>query len=70
MSKGEETRERIIAKAAELFDQGGLAGTSLADLMQATGLEKGGIYRHFPSNEAAAAEAFDYAWEAAFRERM
>jgi TetR/AcrR family transcriptional regulator, transcriptional repressor for nem operon len=70
MSKGEETRERIIAKAAELFNQRGLEGTSLTDLMEATGLEKGGIYRHFPSKEAVAAEAFDYAWEAAFQERV
>jgi len=70
MSKGEATRERIIARAAELFNQHGLEGTSLADLMEATGLEKGGIYRHFPSKEAVAAEAFDYAWEAAFQERV
>ena len=42
----------------------------MADLMEATGLEKGGIYRHFPSKEAVAAEAFDYAWEEAFQERV
>jgi TetR/AcrR family transcriptional repressor of nem operon len=30
--------------------------------MEATGLEKGGIYRHFESKEELAAEAFDYAW--------
>jgi TetR/AcrR family transcriptional regulator, transcriptional repressor for nem operon len=70
MTKGDETRERIIAKAAELFNQRGLEGTSMADLMEATGLEKGGIYRHFPSKEAVAAEAFDYAWEEAFQERV
>jgi len=70
MSKGEQTRERIVAKAAELFNQRGLEGTSLADLMEATGLEKGGIYRHFPSKEAVAAEAFDYAWQTAFEDRV
>ena len=42
----------------------------MADLMEATRLEKGGIYRHFPSKEAVAAEAFDYAWEEAFQERV
>ena len=42
----------------------------MADLMEATGLEKGGIYRHFPSKEAVAAEGFDYAWEEAFQERV
>ena len=30
--------------------------------MEATGLEKGGIYRHFANKEELAAEAFDYAW--------
>ena len=42
----------------------------MADLMEATGLGKGGIYRHFASKEAVAAEAFDYAWEEAFQERV
>lgn len=70
MSKGDQTRERIIANAAELSNQRGLKGTSMADLMEATGLEKGGIYRHFPSKEAVAAEAFDYASEGAFQERV
>jgi len=70
MSKGDETRERIIAKAAELFNQRGLEGTSLADLMEATGLEKGGIYRHFPSKEAVAVEAFEYAWQMTLKTRM
>src|SRR6266478_10227713 len=37
----------------------------MADLMEATGLEKGGIYRHFSTKEELAAEAFDYAWQAA-----
>jgi len=30
--------------------------------MEATGLEKGGIYRHFASKQQLASEAFDYAW--------
>lgn len=42
----------------------------MADLMAATGLEKGGIYRHFSSKEELAAEAFDYAWKSAFETRM
>jgi TetR/AcrR family transcriptional repressor of nem operon len=61
-SKGEDTRQRIIAAAAPLFNQQGYAGCALKDIMDATGLEKGGIYRHFESKEELAAEAFDYAW--------
>jgi TetR/AcrR family transcriptional repressor of nem operon len=38
--------------------------------MRATGLEKGGIYRHFSSKEALAAEAFDYAWRETFDSRI
>jgi len=62
MNKGEETRQRIIAAAAPLFNKQGYAGCVLKDIMAATGLEKGGIYRHFDSKEEIAAEAFDYAW--------
>lgn len=62
MSKGNETRQRIIAAAAPIFNKQGYAGCALSDIMAATGLEKGGIYRHFESKEEIAAEAFDYAW--------
>jgi TetR/AcrR family transcriptional repressor of nem operon len=70
MGKGEETRRRIVAGAAALFNRRGYEGTSLADLMEATGLEKGGIYRHFASKEAIAAAAFDYAWRSASGARL
>jgi len=62
MRKGEQTRQEIIRKAAPIFNQRGFSGAALSDLMKATGLEKGGIYRHFDSKEMLAAEAFDYAW--------
>lgn len=65
MSKGEATRQRIIAQSAPLFNQHGYSGCSLNDIMEATGLEKGGIYRHFESKEELAAEAFDFAWATA-----
>jgi TetR/AcrR family transcriptional repressor of nem operon len=61
MRKGEATRQRIIEEAAPIFNQQGFAGCSMQDLMQATGLEKGGIYRHFANKEELAAEAFRYA---------
>src|SRR6202035_3825622 len=59
MRKGEQTRREIIRQAAPIFNQRGYDGAALSDLMRATGLEKGGIYRHFSSKEALAAEAFD-----------
>jgi AcrR family transcriptional regulator len=63
MRKGEETRQRIIAEAAPLFNKKGFAGCSMQDVMEATGLEKGGLYRHFSGKEELAAEAFRYAVE-------
>src|SRR3984893_13705094 len=63
MGKGEETRERILASSAQLFNRQGYAGASLADIMRETGLEKGGIYNHFASKEQLALESFDYAYE-------
>ncbi|MGA7158242.1 MAG: TetR/AcrR family transcriptional regulator [Acidobacteriaceae bacterium] len=61
MGKGEATRQRIIAAAAPIFNQRGFEGASMQDLMQATGLEKGGLYRHFANKEELAAEALRYA---------
>ncbi|HEU0016021.1 MAG TPA: TetR/AcrR family transcriptional regulator [Longimicrobium sp.] len=61
MRTGGKTREHIIRQAAALFNRQGFAGASMSDIMAATGLQKGGIYRHFQSKEALAAEAFDYA---------
>lgn len=58
---GGETRENIIRQAAALFNQRGFAGSSMSDIMAATGLQKGGIYRHFESKEQLAIEALDYA---------
>jgi len=59
MRKGEQTRERILDRAARLFNQKGYYGSSLSDVLRATGLKKGGIYNHFHSKEQLALEAFD-----------
>jgi len=61
MRKGEATRERILARAAEVFNVRGVGGTAMSDIMAATGLKKGGIYNHFDSKEALALASFDHA---------
>ena len=38
--------------------------------MEETGLEKGGIYRHFESKEDLAVAAFDYAWSEIKQRRL
>ena len=69
MTKGEKTRQKIVEEAAALFNQDGFSGFSMSALMKATGLEKGGIYRHFESKEQLAAEAFEHAWREALHTR-
>src|ERR1700728_4511079 len=70
MRKGERTRQEIIRKAAPIFNQKGYDGAALSDLMRATGLKKGGIYRHFESKEELAVDAFDHAWKIAIDTRF
>lgn len=62
--KGSKRKVAILASAAPLFNQRGFAGTSIADILAATALEKGGLYNHFASKEDLALEAFDYAYAA------
>jgi TetR/AcrR family transcriptional repressor of nem operon len=69
MTKGEQTKAMILARAAPLFNQRGYAGSSVTDIMGATGLEKGGIYKHFRSKEELTLAAFDYAF-AQVQQRM
>lgn len=61
MKKGDRTREHIIMKSAELFNRQGYAGSSLNHIIEATGIKKGGIYRHFGSKDEIALEAYQYA---------
>lgn len=61
MTKGEQTRQQIIKEAATVFNQRGYSGCSISDVMSSTGLQKGGIYRHFQSKEELALAAFDFA---------
>ena len=61
MTKAEETRARIVEQAAMLFNRCGYAGSSVSDIMAATGLKKGGIYNHFSSKDELAIAAFDFA---------
>lgn len=52
-----QTREAIVAAAADLIRRTGISEASLADVMQAAGLTHGGFYRHFRNKEHLVAEA-------------
>jgi TetR/AcrR family transcriptional regulator, transcriptional repressor for nem operon len=60
MGKAEKTRKRIIRQSAPVFNKKGFAGTTLTDIINATGLTKGGIYGNFSGKEEIALEAFEY----------
>ena len=63
MSKAERTKQFIIEKTAPVFNSKGYAGTSINDLMVATGLTKGSIYGNFENKDEVALAAFDYNFE-------
>jgi len=50
-TKGDLTRQNIIAKSMHLFSVKGYFNTSIADIVQATGLTKGGVYGHFRNKQ-------------------
>ena len=47
--KGKNTEERIKKEAMKLFLERGYKDVSMQDICNATGLSKGGLYRHFSS---------------------
>jgi AcrR family transcriptional regulator len=49
--KGTRTRQNIIEKSLQLFCVKGYYNTSINDILEATGLTKGGLYGHFSSKE-------------------
>ena len=60
MSKAENTKQFIIEKASPIFNKKGYAGTSLTDLMEATGLTKGSIYGNFENKDEVAIAVYKY----------
>lgn len=60
MSKAERTKQFIIEKTAPIFNAKGYAGTSLNDMIHATGLTKGSIYGNFENKDEVALAAFDH----------
>lgn len=47
-----ERRHELLDSALALFGEHGYAGTSVAQIIEAAGVSKGGFYHHFPSKDA------------------
>jgi TetR/AcrR family transcriptional repressor of nem operon len=63
MTKGEETRLRILEQAAPLLNRYGFQNAPVSEIMRVTGLQKGGLYNHFASKEELSLAAFDLLME-------
>ncbi|MGG1661118.1 TetR/AcrR family transcriptional regulator [Brevibacillus sp. NRS-1366] len=61
MNKVDETRDLIIQTSLALFNTKGYSQTSIQDIMEATGLPKGAIYRRFENKNEIAIASFEYA---------
>ena len=46
-----DTRQRILSAALDMFSQNGYAGTNIRELMASLNLGKSSMYRHFESKE-------------------
>src|ERR1700678_3208730 len=57
----EENRCSLLRAASRLFREKGIDGVGVAEIAKQAGLTHGALYKHFPSKDALAAEAFYYA---------
>ena len=58
MPRRQNTRQRLIDRAIELFAERGVDQTSTKDLAAAVGISEAAIYRHFTSKSELVFEAF------------
>jgi AcrR family transcriptional regulator len=50
--RADQTRERLLAAALDLFTRHGYDATGVAEICEAAGVSKGAFYHHFPSKQA------------------
>jgi TetR/AcrR family transcriptional repressor of nem operon len=60
MNKGEQKRQFIIEQAAILFNEKGIAGTSVDEVLEVANTSKGCFYGHFESKDELAQASVDY----------
>lgn len=60
MKKGEESRQRLIECAAELFWKNGYSATGISEILKQTGLPKGSFYFYFKSKDDLATAVTEY----------
>jgi AcrR family transcriptional regulator len=60
MTKAERTKQFILETAATIYNEKGLAGTGVDDILAATQLTKGCLYSHFENKEDLTLQVADY----------
>ena len=60
MKKGEESRQRLIRCAAELFWKNGYSATGISEILKQCELPKGSFYFYFKSKDELATEVITY----------
>lgn len=60
MKKGEESRQRLICCAAELFWKNGYSATGISEILKQCELPKGSFYFYFKSKDELATEVITY----------
>ena len=62
--RGRETRQRIVAAAAELMFENGVAETTLEDIRAAAGVSGSQVYHYFEDKQALVRAVIDYQTDA------
>jgi len=62
--RGRETRQRIVAAAAELMFENGVAETTLEDIRAAAGVSGSQVYHYFQDKQALVRAVIDYQTDA------
>ncbi|WP_281636163.1 TetR/AcrR family transcriptional regulator [Flavobacterium marginilacus] len=59
-TKAERTKQFILETAAPLYNEKGISGVSIDDVLEATKLTKGCIYGHFQSKDDLSEQVIEY----------
>ncbi|MNG75436.1 HTH-type transcriptional regulator TtgR [compost metagenome] len=60
LTKSEKTKQFILETASPLYNEKGISGVSIDDVLEATNLTKGCLYGHFNGKEDLSEQVIDY----------
>lgn len=61
LSKAEKTKQFILETAMPLYNEKGVAGVTIDEILAATSLTKGALYGHFDGKDDLSSQVIDYA---------